>query len=365
MRCRGPARTVFAVGASGAAWVLAGYPLALRALPERPWRRADDTPPFTIVIPAFNEHEGLRLKLEALAQLDYPPERLQVIVAVDEDRELAAIAHRARPGATVLFHPERAGKSAALARALAEATGEIVLLTDANNVLEPASLRAAARHFADPSIWAVAGRRGEAGSAYDRYEDLIRRLESRSGNVAAMSGEFMAVRRSRLPAFPEGIVNDDLWLLCTIVRRGGRVVYEPEAGSVEEAVDPRAELARRSRIGAGRALLLGELRGLPPGFAVRLLSHKHGRLALPAFLLLAFGGSVALAPQDRAMRAAAAGQAAFYGLGAASAAGMEPPGPAGRIARIARQFTLGNWATAAGVVRAARGRQGVRWEAVR
>lgn len=365
MTLRAPARAAFATGAAGAVWVLAGYPLALRALPARPWRRGDETPTITIIVPAYNEHETLPIKLGAMDDLDYPRDRLQVIVAVDADRELADIAQRARPDALVSFHPERGGKAAGLARALREATGEIVILTDANNVLEPRSLRAAAQHFADPSIWAVAGRRGENESAYDRYEDLIRRLESRSGDVAAMSGEFMAVRRSRLPEFPQNIVNDDLWLLCTLVRDGGRVVYEPDAGSVEDAIDAKAELARRSRIGAGRAMLLSELHGLPPGFTLRLLSHKHGRLALPGFLLLAFGGSLALAPGSRAMRVAAAGQGAFYGLGAASAAGLEPPGPAGRVARIARQFTLGNVATAMGVVRAARGRQSVRWESVR
>lgn len=347
-------------------WVLVGYPLALRLRPSRPWRRDEElTPPTTMIVPAFREHDALRLKLEALEGLDYPRELLQVIVAVDEDEDLARLAADVRPDALVTYAPERGGKAAALARALGHATGEIVILTDANNVLQPASIRAAVRHFADPQVWAVAGRRGEAGSAYDRYEDLIRRLETRSGSVAAMSGEFMAVRRERLPAFPEDVVNDDLWLLCTLVRDGGRVVYEPRSASVEEAVGARAELARRSRIGAGRAMLVGDLRGLPAGFALRVISHKHARLALPLLLLTTLGSSLALAPESRSMRAAASLQCAFYALGAASACGVDPPGAAGRVARIARQFTLGNWATAVGVVRAMRGRQGVRWEAVR
>lgn len=365
MSLRPAGRIAFSGGVAGALWVLAGYPLALRAAPARPWRREDTTPSMTLIVPAFREREALRTKLEALRELDYPRERLQVIVAVDEDRELARIAADACDGALVSFHPERGGKAAALTRALEAATGEVVVLTDANNILEPASLRAAARHFADPAVWAVAGRRGERASAYDRYEDLIRRLETRSGSVAAMSGEFMAVRRRRLPRFPADVVNDDLWLLCALVRAGGRVVYEPLAGSTEEAIDARAELARRARMSAGRAMLVGELRGLPPGYALRVISHKHGRLALPAFLAMALGGSLALAPRSRAQRLAAAAQLGFYGLGAASAAGIEPPGGAGRVARVARQFTLGNWATAVGLTRALRGRQGVRWEAVR
>jgi hypothetical protein len=285
-RSRRVSGAAFALCAGGAGWVLAGYPLALLALPARPWRRDDAaTPSLSILIPAFRERDALRRKLEALEGLDYPGERLQVIVLADEDPELPRIARAARPDALVLFEPERGGKAAGLNRGLAHATGDVVVMTDANNLLEPGSLRAAARHFADPSVWAVAGRRGEDGSAYDRYEDLLRRLETRSGSVAAMSGEFMAARRERVPPFAEGIVNDDFWLLSQIVCAGGRVVYDPDAASTEPPVSLRGEIGRRSRMGAGRVAALRDVRGLPPAFAWRALSHKHGRLALP-FLLL-------------------------------------------------------------------------------
>ena len=102
----------------------------------------------------------------------------------------------------------------------------------------------------------------------------------RGVTLAVESGEFMAVRRGLMPDFPHGVVNDDFWLLCHLVRRGGRVVYEPEASSSEEAVRPGGELARRTRMSAGRVLSAAELRGLPPAFAWRALSHKYGRLAL-------------------------------------------------------------------------------------
>ncbi|MEA2429255.1 MAG: hypothetical protein QOF37_2883, partial [Thermoleophilaceae bacterium] len=263
-----------------------------------------------------------------------------------------------------LFSPERGGKAAGINRALREATGDVVIMTDANNVLGRHSVRAAARHFADPAVWAVAGRRGESGSPYDRYEDLLRRLETRSGSVAAMSGEFMAVRRDRLPELPEDVVNDDLWLLCQIVRGGGRAVYERDAASVEEAVGTGEELARRSRIGAGRAMLIGELPGLPPAFALRLVSHKFGRLALPFLMLAALGSSLALADR-RPYRGALAAQLSVYALGGLSAAGLDAPGPARVASRAARQLLVGNVAVAIGTVRGLRGRQSVRWQAVR
>ncbi|MFN8174369.1 MAG: glycosyltransferase [Solirubrobacteraceae bacterium] len=360
-----PLAGCFAASAAGAGWVLAGYPLVLSLLRPRPWRRDEDAEPaVTIVVPAFREREALAAKLAALTALDYPAERVQVLVPVDEDEVTARAARGALPSADVLFSPTRGGKAAGLNRALTEASGDIVLLTDANNLLDPGSLRAAARHFADPAIWAVAGARRESGSAYDRYEDLLRRLESRSGDVAAMSGEFMCVRRERLPRFPEDVVNDDLWLLCALVRGGGRVVYDPAACSHEPGLDARSELERRSRMGAGRLMLLAELRDLPPRFAWRLLSHKHGRLALPFLLLGAFLSSLGLGGRGP-FRAVALAQIAVYGAGALAIAGVTPPGPAGRAARAAGQFLLGNAAVAAGVVRALRGRQSARWEAVR
>ncbi len=350
--------------AAGVAWVLALYPLALTALPRRRWRSDEQSlPKVSLIVPAYCERETLPRKLRALSDLDYPAELVELLVAVDGDEELARLAREAAPEAEVLFSAERGGKVAGLNRALERAGGEIVVMTDANNLLEPGSVRAAARHFADPQIWAVAGRRGESGSAYDRYEDLIRDLESRSGSVAAMSGEFMAVRRERVPRFPGDVVNDDFWLLCSLVRAGGRVVYESRAASEEPPPSARGEVARRSRMGAGRVMAAGELRGLPAGFALRIASHKLGRLALPFLLLGSLLASLGLAGRP-GYRAAAVVQLAAYATGGLAATGISPPGRAGRLCRALGQFVLGNAAVGIGVVRGLRGRQSVAWEQV-
>lgn len=351
---------------AGAGWVLGGYPLSLTVLRKRPWRSSDvdsELPSVTVIVPGYRERQTLPRKVKALERLDYPAERIEILVAIDGDEELARLAGEASPRAKVLFSPDRGGKAAGMNRALEEARGEVVVMTDANNLLEPGSVRAALRHFADPAIWAVAGKRGEHDSAYDRYEDLIRRLESRSGSVAAMSGEFMAVRRERMPRFPEDVVNDDFWLLCHLIRAGGRVIYEPQAASEEPPPSVKGEVARRSRMGAGRMMAVGELGGLPPGFALRAASHKLGRLVLPFLLLGALLSSLALSGRP-GYRAFALVQVGAYGAGALAAAGIAPPGPAGKPVRALGQFTLGNAAIAMGVVRALRRRQGVVWEPV-
>lgn len=354
----------FWLSASGAGWVLGGYPAALALRRPLPDRRAPITPTVSVIVPTYREFEAMPEKVAALRQLDYPDGGVQVIVAVDGDPRLADVARDAAPWAEVVLLPERRGKAAAINAALEHATGELLILTDANNVLAPDSVRAAVAHFADADVWAVAGRRDETASAYDRYEDLVRRLESRSGSVAAISGDFIAVRRDRMPTLPVGVVNEDLWLLLALVRAGGRVTYEPRAFSIEPGLGARSEIARRSRIGAGRLLLASELRGLPPAFAARVISHKYGRLALP-FLLLAVLGSSLLLRGRSPYRQAAAAQLGVYGLGLLAAGGLEPSGRVGFPSRVARQLLLGNVAVGLGVVRALRGRQDARWEAVR
>jgi hypothetical protein len=347
-----------------AAWVLGGYAVALTALPRRRWHAADIEPTVTIIVPAYRERDLLGPKLSSLAALAYPRELVDVIVVSDGDPELADIARAALPSATVLLQPERLGKPAALNAALDRARGDIVLLTDAHTALEPCSLRIAARHFADPAICGVSGRWAEARSAYDRYEHLLRLLETRSGSTAGVFGAFLAVRREHVGRFPSDVVNDDLWLLLRIVRAGGRVIYEPRATSMQTGLTARLELERRARISAGRALLAGELRDLPMGFRWRLISHKFGRLGLPVALLGALLGSAAAARRP-AFGAAAGLQLAGYGIGALEIAGVHAPGRLRPLSRVAGQFVLGNVATARGVIRALAGRQDVRWRAVR
>lgn len=349
---------------AGAAWVLGGYAAALALLPARPWRQDEARPTVTVLLPTYRERDLLADKLRSLAALDYPSDRLEVVVVADGDPQLAEIARDALPQAVVLLQPERQGKPAALNRGMAVAGGDIVLLTDAHTPLAPDSLARAVRHFADPQVVGVSGRWAETGSAYDAYEHLLRTLESRSGSTAGVFGGFFAVRRTAIGQFPLNVINDDLWLLCRVVRAGGRVVYEPGALSEEAALPAGLELERRARIAAGRAMLAAELVDLPWDFRWRLVTHKYGRLVLPFLLTGMLGSSLTLLRRP-AYRALAAAQLAAYLVGALAAAGVTPPPPARRPARAAGQFVLGNVATVRGVVRAVRRRQQVQWRAVR
>lgn len=365
MRGRSGLRAVgFWASLGGVLWLLFGYPASLLLLRERRWARGELEPTVTVLVPTYYEREALPLKLRSIEALDYPREQLQVVVAVDGSAELAEIAKAELPWADVVLVPERSGKPTALNHGLEVATGEIVVLTDAHNPLDEQSLRQAIQHFADDEIWAVTGRCIEQGSAYDRYENFLRRLESRSGSVAGMFGGFSAVRREKIPEFPPEVVNEDLWLLCSLVGEGGRVIYEPAASSVEPSLETRHEVERRTRISAGRLMLLNDIRGLPPTFLWRVATHKLGRLVLPFFLLGTLGFSASLS-RRRGYRLIALVQALAYGLGTLDAMGRKPPLVPRSLSGMLRQFVLGNFAAGAGVVRAMRRRQSNLWARVR
>src|SRR5262249_33702261 len=138
-------------------------------------------------------------------------------------------------------NPARRGKSVAINRAVAEATGEILVLSDAHAVYQSDAIRQLVRNFADPTVGCVSGqlvmqprpgRKTAAGSGqwlYWRYESAIKRLESRIGSSVAMAGMMFAIRRSLFSPLPEGLINDDAFLGLAVVGRGFRAIYEPAA----------------------------------------------------------------------------------------------------------------------------------------
>ncbi len=353
------------LAAAGVGWVIVGYPATLLVGRRQPVRQdSDPLPSISVIVCAAGAAGPLERKLTELQEDGYPRHLVTVVVAADGDEELRRAAERGWPGATVVHHPERRGKAAAMSDAFAHASGEVIVLTDADNVLDRGSLGAAARWFADSGIWAVAGRRGESGSAYDAYEDLLRRLESRSGSVAAASGEFLAVRRRHLRSVPAGIVNDDLWILLDLLARGGRVVYEPAAGGTEPALAVADEIERRARIGAGRVLLATELHRLPPRAAWRITNHKFGRLAVPPLGLVALVGLPFA--RHRLARVLFAAEVLVLALGAAELRGHRPPGrAAGRVAAACGQGLTGAIAGLAGLGRGVLRRQSSTWKQVR
>jgi cellulose synthase/poly-beta-1,6-N-acetylglucosamine synthase-like glycosyltransferase len=326
------------------AWTHAGYPVTARILASvrtRPIRRDEDTLPLvTVVVAAHNEEPVIARRLENLLALDYPRDRLEIVVTSDASTDgTEAIAERA--GARVVRNP-RGGKVAAQNRAVRETTGDVVAFSDANCTWAPDALRRLVRNFADPDVAYVCGRlnltaddgRNKEG-VYWRYELALRADESRIDSVTGGNGSIYAVRREDYvevdPRF-----GHDLSFPYLMVQRGRRAVYEPEAHAYEKATPTNEdEYRRKVRMFEHCWAIVFEgkmLRRLRPLYFVEIVSHRHLRYASGALHVLALATNVALLGRGTLYAVTLGLQ---LGLLAAALVGVG----------IARYYVLVSWAT--------------------
>lgn len=306
--------TAFWVLAGLIVYIYAGYPLSLALLRRVRGTRsvavADIEPPVTLIISAFNEEAVIEEKIRNSLALDYPKDRLQIIVVSDasDDRTDAIVLSFAEQGVELLRMPQRSGKTLGLNAAVERAYGEVIVFSDANALYEPQALRALVRNFADPTVGAAVGESryftGEQASqrsegSYWRYETWIKRMESAIGSVVGGDGAIYAIRKNLYKPMEVDALSDFVNPL-QIVLAGYRCVYEPAAVSWEHAgTSFRAEFRRKVRI-VNRALrALWRMRALLNPFryglfAVELLSHKALRWLVPLFLLGMLGVNAAL-----------------------------------------------------------------------
>ncbi len=378
-------------------YVYAGYPALLTLLarlrPQPSYVPLADLPVVTLLIAAYNEQSVIAAKLENSLALDYPRNKLQILVAADgsDDATPDIVASFADRGVDLSYRPERAGKLAAIMRALSQARGEIIVLSDANNLYDPGALRALVAPFADPSVGAVTGAKviakgdgalGESEGLYWKYESYIKRQETRLGSCTGAVGEIMAARRSLLdqPLPPEArLMADDLALAMHILKQGYRVVYAPEARSIERvSASVRDEQERRARIVAQRFVLMRySHKMLPlsnPLLVWQIVSHKYLRPLVPLAMIGALLANLAavVRPASRGGVARLAHpfnwimlllQAVFYGLSWAGAR-SERRGTLGKILYIPTFLVYGNRAALDGFYRFLTGRHTSLWNRV-
>jgi glycosyltransferase involved in cell wall biosynthesis len=350
------ARVVFWGGAAALAWTHVGYPLSAAIatrLRPRPVRKQDGEPAVSLIVAAHNEEDVIERRVENLLALDYPAEKLEIVVASDAstdrtDELIEAVA--ARQTRVRLIRAPRGGKVAAQNLAVRETGGDILAFSDANATWPADALRKLVRSFADPEVGYVTGRATYADAdgtnregAYWAFELWLREQESQLGSVTGGNGPIYAVRREDYvdvdPRF-----GHDLAFPYLMVQRGRRAVYEPEAVSVEKpSRDLEDEYRRKVRMFEHCWLitLRGRmLRDVDAVYLAELLSHRvlrYGSGLLHVGVLLA---NVALAGRGRVYNVALAKQAAFLALAAAGKAGVRVPGAA-----LAYYYVLVTWAT--------------------
>ncbi|MGH2917714.1 MAG: glycosyltransferase [Solirubrobacteraceae bacterium] len=355
---------VFWVSVAVLVYAQVGYPLLLAALARLVRRRpprvagADaEAPAVSLIIAAYDEGEVIAGKVADALGLDYPRERLEVIVASDGSTD-ATVAEARGAGADVVLDLPRGGKIRAQDAAVARARGEIVAFSDANARWRPEALRTLVGAFADPRVGYACGQvrfvhdLAQPGTnqegLYWRYEMAVRRLESRLGSITAGNGAIYATRReSYIEVDP--IMGHDLSFPFNMVKRGWRAVYVPEARATEKMVPSiEGEFARKRRMmsHAWPIVLRGGLlspRGYPPLYALMIGSHRVLRYASPFLHVIALVSSAVLIGEGLSYLVAFALQVAL--LLAALLATYVPARPL----LVARYYVLTTASIAAGL----------------
>jgi cellulose synthase/poly-beta-1,6-N-acetylglucosamine synthase-like glycosyltransferase len=295
--------------------------------------RADEAyrPLVTLLIAACNEERTIRRKLLNSLQLDYPRPLLDIVVVADgsNDGTAAIVTEYADRGVRLLHQPERRGKSAALDRALRECRGEIVVFSDANTDYSAGAVAALVRHFADPVVGGVSGRKivaqdaeraaTDGETAYWSYEAALKSWESATGSITTADGEIFAIRRQLVEGIPRQVVHDDMYLTLFLVQRGFRVVYEQAATSSELASKSlRDEFHLKLRYASAGYQILDLYRPMflpiPSTFGWRFLSHKLLRWIAPFLLIAVLFASAILAATSTVYFILFAAQVVFYVL---------------------------------------------------
>ncbi|MBS1817932.1 MAG: glycosyltransferase family 2 protein [Acidobacteria bacterium] len=359
-------RALFWSSALFIAYVYAGYGLLLMIwarLRRRPAPAAVDAAPgdttlptVSIVLAARNEARRLPARIDNLLALDYPRDRVQIVVVSDGSTDDTRAALEPFGPDVELIELPPSGKSAALNAGVARATGEILVFADARQTFAEDALLALITRFQDATIGGVsgelilgaeqtAGRRalpdrragelewrdherratdrrgsssiGDGVGFYWKYEKQLRRLESEVGSMLGATGAIYALRRALWRPLPPGTILDDVLAPMRAVLAGARVVFEPRACAFDvTSSNADAETRRKIRTLAGNVQILWfEPRLLLPVLNpvwLQYMSHKIGRLLVPYALMALFAASIVLASASHLYLFALAGQVAFY-----------------------------------------------------
>jgi cellulose synthase/poly-beta-1,6-N-acetylglucosamine synthase-like glycosyltransferase len=362
------------------AYVLFPLLLALRGWRwPRPYRAADITPSVSLILAAHNEAGSIGAKLANALALDYPRDRLQLLVVSDgsDDGTNEIVAAQAGQGVTLLPLP-RVGKADALNRAAAAATGDILVFSDANSIYATDALRALVRPFADAQVGGVAGnqqylngRDAGAGAngekSYWNFDRLLKEWESQAGNTISATGAIYAIRRSLFQEIPGG-VTDDFFTSTGVIAQGYRLVFAADAIAYEPvAASAGREFGRKVRvISRGLQAVRRRRELLNPrryGFyAVQLFSHKLLRRLLVFPLLLLALVSPSLWRRGRLYQAATVAQFGFYSLAGAGWLLRQSRWGSLKVLALPFYFCLVNVAALIAAVNLLRGKRIEKWQ---
>jgi cellulose synthase/poly-beta-1,6-N-acetylglucosamine synthase-like glycosyltransferase len=263
-------------------------------------------PAVSIIIAARNEESNLPAKLENLLLLEYPRERLQIVIVSDGSTDrTATILNEHHATIVPVILTQSNGKASALNEAVKHSTGDILMFQDARQLIEPGALRELVSCFADPEVGAVSGEllletNSSAPSTdglgiYWKIEKIVRKLESASGSVVGVTGAIYAIRHQLYTEIPPGTILDDVFIPMRVAFMGKRVVFQPSAIARDRLfIEKGKEFSRKVRTLTGNYQLLRLapwLLSLRNPLLFRFISHKVLRLLVPLLLVLMLAAS--------------------------------------------------------------------------
>ena len=377
-------KVMFVASIAVLAYTYIGYPILvyiLAKLAPQKSNTAECEPKVTVLITAYNEEGAIGAKLENTLAIDYPAEKLDILVASDGSTdETDAIVREYEGRGVRLFRQEgRKGKTFTQNGAVESSEGEVILFSDATTEYQPDVLRKLLPYFADETIGCAAGRLeyvdntdsdvGKGAQSYWSYETFLKKSESTACSLIGASGCLYAVRKSAYrPMYPEAC--SDFLICTTLYEQGLRSVYVPEAVCFEETNrDSANEYRMRVRVISQTFTDLWRNRSMMNPFksgfyAVQLFSHKVLRYAVPFFLAITFATSIGLIAFDPLFLFVAAAQGIFY-LFALLGWILERFGLKGGPFSVFLYFVIANVASVVGFYKFMTGETYASWDPIR
>ena len=376
---------LFWLSMSTLAYAYVGYPLLVyfvsRLRPRLVRKKEDYEPNVSLIITAYNEEKDLRAKLENTLALDYPKDKLEIIVASDcsTDRTDEIVLEFRSKGVRLHRQRERLGKTSAQNAAVELAQNEIILFSDATSMYNTNVLREMMPSFSDETVGCVAGKLiyvdpaetgvGRGARSYWNYETFLKECESRACSLIGASGCLYAVRRTAYrPMYAEAC--SDFLIVTILMEQGMRTIYEPNAVCKEETNRRvRKELRMRVRVISQTLTDLWRHRSMMNPFrsgfyAIELISHKIFRYFVPFMLLGIFFSTLVLTERSIFFEGLFFSQILFYGVALMTSL-LERAGLKLGLLSLPQYFVLANVASVIALYKTLRGERFARWEPIR